>query len=1656
MREPEGGFLSRVFIGRHEEREDIKTRLAQDGGFLLLHGQPMVGKASLAMQVAEELQNEQENAAVHIYSVDCKDAADWPDVMRAMCRAFSFDETVANENLLAGAIRQRLRENGGGKILLLLLRMHLLSPTGSHLHSLTRCLQTLAAADVMTLMTSRRQLQMSVQKRVLPLTLNDASQLLRHHAPDVTAADFEEVLQHHCHGLPPLVLQMAQLVSGGSLLAFSAEDLREALESEPDLLMRGLGEEARKFFATLSPEVQGHVSTLAQLLDGNFSLEGLQAVVGLEGARMKSVLRRLHDEAPLLIDNESQRICIEPLVLHHVRKLGHVSADDPARLRVVSFLGQVLMRAERELYVTGQDTVYGHLHGDWPQLQHVLKQALHCTHHTYHAYLQVALKADKLLAKCFPHEALVFYQNMAAAAVHFGTARDQAVLQGLIGMAVTLGQAGTGWSEALQYFHRALPLLQQDPRSVSYLRLLIDLGIAYFRLSHLQESDRYLSQAVSVSYHLEAEDDSELIFHLLRARNFLALPCIFRGHLKQSKDLLLETLELCDQLAPHHPDKPILINSLGLVFERSGEDHSKALHYYIQSLVERRRYAAVAPGDQVPTLNNIGMQFSRQGHYGMQFSRQGHYDTALEYLQEAAAIRKKDNRWHYYTALTEQHIGQVFTQMGEYSQAVQHLEEAACVYARCTPSHDVRAKVALCLAHLYITEPLRDIGKTQEYLKQVCDLSESVGDDLSDSGVVVLLIAVQHKVQLDGWDNLPLLHWAQERLSRYDGDAEQIAEHQSIINDIITTLTYDVSEDQKERVTSRVVEQCQICRYLSVNSDVRALWGEMRQRQAAQRAALGRLQGSLALREVLSLSTQHHPARATTSLPLHRSLGKDAFSELRQHFSQPPPGLRAVVKAPFSSQPSSVYFSSTEEEERSKDERDSCGGQLGRVIHRFLEKGAHADRRGACGDQKHPRLSQHRTEDVTSPLQVPSSRADPNNLTRTNFATQTNLVTGKENVGQAETRVLADLVAGEATPHGRHRTESERCSSCSFTSSEPPSTSGSSGEAMSTASLDSTDSTGRRQQDMATFCDRVIEIVAVQETSQEDTNASVSAEPDRGDLFHRNRGGLGGVSSADVPGEASLSDLPQSSPHPHPPGEALSARVQSPLFTSYQPPLPLVLNPLSPQLVPPTHIPSPLLSQAASSFPENLAGSLSHASLPPPQPTLEEVVSCAQQLEKVLPSTATSELRTMLERLSSLTTSESGSAPSQSAAPSETATVNLTLLGDQAAKWSQLYSQHAQGGSQSQNVAQIPAHSSDLQPGTVAGSHSVPRLPAEQRGGQPFMSSPYTPSIISLTAARDQLEALNKMHAKNSQFEAEPNHLYLQPHAMSPGKENQHVLHHTHSDDTHLRQFNTRDTRTLPAMDQYGSARTGSPSAHTPHPVPSTAVTCDRAFPEVGGGGGQEVTASQSSTCDIKGLFAPVLSTGATGTGLTFATIGSTQKTGSVGYRKRSDESGYGIIQTGGDESGYRMQAGSDGRNSRTQSQERDEGKMLETQVQRETFGTQSQGNKEDMLKTQSQDERAAYRLDPTPSVTPPVPSRSSPSSAGLFGGGGGGSSSSGRQPTECDDDSSLSPHTGHPAQGLLPPRSRQATENDERLDCPQHICTSVNCSCSIKQQSRP
>ena len=104
----------------------------------------------------------------------------------------------------------------------------------------------------------------------------------------------------------------------------------QALHSDPDMLINEIDE--AKMFMNLNPDIKDHVTCLVHLLGGTFSQKALQAALGDDKNNAKSILRRVCDDVPYIIQTNEQHISIDPIVLHHVRRLGHVTADDQASL----------------------------------------------------------------------------------------------------------------------------------------------------------------------------------------------------------------------------------------------------------------------------------------------------------------------------------------------------------------------------------------------------------------------------------------------------------------------------------------------------------------------------------------------------------------------------------------------------------------------------------------------------------------------------------------------------------------------------------------------------------------------------------------------------------------------------------------------------------------------------------------------------------------------------------------------------------------------------------------------------------------------------------------------------------------------------------------------------------------------------------------------------------------------------------------------------------------------------------------------------------------------------------------------------------------------------------------------------------------------------
>lgn len=91
-----------------------------------------------------------------------------------------------------------------------------------------------------------------------------------------------------------------------------------------------MSEETERLFSTLNPEAQERVAWLVRLLDGTFSVRALQAALGVDEANTMLVTQ-VNEDFPIVIQTDSQCVSIQPFMLQHIRRMGHVNADDQVR-----------------------------------------------------------------------------------------------------------------------------------------------------------------------------------------------------------------------------------------------------------------------------------------------------------------------------------------------------------------------------------------------------------------------------------------------------------------------------------------------------------------------------------------------------------------------------------------------------------------------------------------------------------------------------------------------------------------------------------------------------------------------------------------------------------------------------------------------------------------------------------------------------------------------------------------------------------------------------------------------------------------------------------------------------------------------------------------------------------------------------------------------------------------------------------------------------------------------------------------------------------------------------------------------------------------------------------------------------------------------------
>ncbi|XP_050414015.1 uncharacterized protein LOC126828338 isoform X2 [Patella vulgata] len=756
------------FVGRRTERESIKTILLSGQHKLIqLHGQTMVGKSRLARQVLLELKHEQEE--LKVLQVPCSDICSWEHFLQRFVQTcFKDKPQIMEEHFIFKEFKDASYNLVSNLLFTNCEKLNfpcILSGKkfeGFVLKLLNEC------QNINIMVTSQIRYDFDCCSKdimVSPLDESDVRLLLQDLLRGFDIQPFIKTVTERCYGLPPYVLDAACCIKANADMAISAKYLDWYLHDERRSKrihgdnQSGTSVQSLDLIEGLSDYLKKKVIDLS-IFRGSFGMDSVTAVLGTDTDNKEPQVK--HDLISLkqnsiistISSNGTLRMCLVPNIESYVRNVlvHRVTYDDVARLKFVTFFGDVLSRANNEMFITSQQTVYGYLRDDWLNLEQVLKEAIHCTDKTFEAFLKVAVGASNLLVKCFPEEALLFYQTMVNVSEIYGSSNNIAVLRAGLGRAITYTK-GDDLEKAMALLNDALDVLKDCGASRILIDLKRDMGFNYYKRGYYQEALNCCTNALELANEMEL--NIGLTNQIIAVRSLIAIQQIFLGNFKKAEELLFETLDLAYKYTPSHLSIAIMINSLGILYERSGNDEY-AMKYYRASLIERRKYEDMVPADLVITLNNVGMQYSKRSLH-----RQG-----LTYLEEAYSIRQRLGYLDFNTALTLWHMGRVNMLLCDLPRALNLLNEALQIYNKCTKYHSVHIHVRLVLGHCYVL--LKNIKDARSCLKEVIEFRDiSINQSPKDPHLSLTLGHLVMLVQFDKKLLMEVLKEFDRELDRY-------------------------------------------------------------------------------------------------------------------------------------------------------------------------------------------------------------------------------------------------------------------------------------------------------------------------------------------------------------------------------------------------------------------------------------------------------------------------------------------------------------------------------------------------------------------------------------------------------------------------------------------------------------------------------------------------------------------------------------------------------------------------------------------------------------------------------------------------------------------------------------------------------------------------
>lgn len=248
--------------------------------------------------------------------------------------------------------------------------------------------------------------------------------------------------------------------------------------------------------------------------------------------------------------------------------------------------------------------------------------------------------------------------SVAVADMERQKARPELIMKIYLPLGAAFEEVGL-WSSAMEYYHKALTIAQENNMQGNIARIYNNIGVAYYR-SDLETSKVYLYKSLEINN--EIGDKQELF----RNYNNLAAVYMKQNSYKEALDYALQGLQLIDKYKNSDLYYSMMCN-IGLLYTESGEytlgisyllnardffkttdNPSELISVYVILLDAYEKTgqtdlamqcAMTIENDILHKLSNSEIESNIRTRLASIYSQNGNYKKAYEYLQIASSLK---------------------------------------------------------------------------------------------------------------------------------------------------------------------------------------------------------------------------------------------------------------------------------------------------------------------------------------------------------------------------------------------------------------------------------------------------------------------------------------------------------------------------------------------------------------------------------------------------------------------------------------------------------------------------------------------------------------------------------------------------------------------------------------------------------------------------------------------------------------------------------------------------------------------------------------------------------------------------------------------------------------------------------------------------------